>query len=80
MAVDQRATEEDRLRAKWSDPQAAAGVPPAASKGGPVQQREGLDKLNNVKMCMQCQAQGMVKRQYGFRVMDERCEARQHVS
>ena len=26
------------------------------------------------KMCIMCQAQGTVKRQYGFRVMDEQCE------
>ena len=77
MAADERAAEEDRLRAKWSNLQEAAGVPASAAKDQ-VQQRSGLEKLNSVKMCMQCQAQGMVKRQYGHRVMDEMCEAGQH--
>ena len=36
--------------------------------------KDPLQQLSNVKMCMMCQAQGTVKRQYGFRVMDEQCE------
>ena len=36
--------------------------------------KDPLQQLSNVKMCVVCQAQGTVKRQYGFRVMDEQCE------
>ena len=77
--MDQRAAEEDRLRAKWSDPAAAAaaGAPkvrvPGSADGVGVD-KDPLQQLSNVKMCMMCQAQGTVKRQYGFRVMDEQCE------
>eukprot|EP00320_Phaeocystis_rex_P021361 CAMPEP_0119081958 /NCGR_PEP_ID=MMETSP1178-20130426/119102_1 /TAXON_ID=33656 /ORGANISM="unid sp, Strain CCMP2000" /LENGTH=141 /DNA_ID=CAMNT_0007064697 /DNA_START=32 /DNA_END=457 /DNA_ORIENTATION=- len=82
MAMDERAEEEDRLRAKWSKPRAAATEQgsaneptPAVSKDQRARINAGLDKLNSVKMCMQCQAQGIVKRQYGHRVMDEVCGA-----
>ena len=37
--------------------------------------KDPLGQLSNVKMCVMCQAMGTVKRQYGFRVMDEQCEA-----
>lgn len=32
------------------------------------------DRLSDIVMCQNCQAHGTVKKQYGFRVMDEQCE------
>ena len=51
----------------------------ASAAGAGVQKdlslKDPLGQLSNVKMCVMCQAMGTVKRQYGFRVMDEQCEA-----
>ena len=78
MAVaENQMDEEARLRAKWSRPDAVEQAQkdqaqiPAYSK----QQQVQLDKLASVKICVQCQAQGIIKRQYGHRVMDEVCAA-----
>ena len=57
----------DELRAELARAQPAVGGA-AAPKGAMA------DRLNDLVMCSQCQALGIVKRQYGFRVIDEQCE------
>ena len=46
----------------------------AKAKYGDQPQEAKVSPLNEVIMCMACQAHGTVKRQYGFRVIDEVCE------
>ena len=73
----------DALRAKYSRPreqllaeqrtreaQQSMMAPPATAPG--VQQ--AYDRLADIVMCAQCQANGTLKKQYGFRVMDEVCD------
>jgi len=65
----------EALRKKYSHPreelqQAGVGTvtPDALSKGA------NSDKLTELVMCQGCQALGTVKKQYGYRVIDEVCE------
>jgi hypothetical protein len=70
MTASEPTTEE--LRAKWSQPKPMlqdARRPDGAAAPGKVS--EGL---NRVKVCPGCHAQGTVKIQSGFRVMDQVCE------
>ena len=53
----------DELREKYSRPQALP-VAPRASE---------TSTLDSVKICPTCQAQGLIKQQYGYRVMDLVC-------
>ena len=70
----------EALRAKYSRPReqlvaeanstmARGGGPKAAAPFGGQS-----DALADIIMCQACGAMGTVKKQYGFRVMDEQCE------
>jgi len=73
----------DALRAKYSRPREqilaeqqqkdrqASGA--GYAKGAPPA-KVGYDSLSDIVMCQACQALGTLKKQYGFRVMDEVCE------
>merc|ERR1711948_1863 len=63
----------DELRAKWSDP---AVRQQEASKPKPTDtvSSDTEDKLSRVKICSACQAQGIIKVQSGYRVLDVVCE------
>ena len=63
----------DALRKKYSRPREEL-VAEAKAKYGDQPQEAKVSPLNEVIMCMACQAHGTVKRQYGFRVIDEVCE------
>ena len=69
------------LKAKYSRPRAELerelqqtemGMRGAAAKQGSSMQ-QSYDKLTDIVMCGNCQAMGTIKKQYGFRVMDEQC-------
>ena len=72
----------DALRRKYSRPreelereaaQKGFGADtPALRKQGEAMQNAN-DKLNDIVMCQNCQAMGTVKKQYGYRVLDEAC-------
>lgn len=49
----------------------ARGETPLSSAAG---NKAASDKLSEIVMCQACQAQGIVKKQYGYRVIDETCE------
>ncbi|KAL1524292.1 hypothetical protein AB1Y20_019195 [Prymnesium parvum] len=59
----------DQLRAEYD----AAVSKKAASKAGRGT-GAGPELPNPVLMCHACQAHGIVKKQYGYRVMDETCD------
>mmetsp|Transcript_75520 Transcript_75520/g.125927 ORF Transcript_75520/g.125927 Transcript_75520/m.125927 type:complete len:144 (+) Transcript_75520:40-471(+) len=63
----------EELRSKWSDP---AIKQAEAAKPKPFKQLSSgsEDKLSRVKICFACQAQGIIKVQNGYRVMDVVCE------
>jgi len=74
----------EALRAKYSRPrevllaearakEARDGTPLQAAAGLRADKVANLDKLNEIVMCQACQALGTVKKQYGFRVLDEEC-------
>lgn len=66
---------EEELRAKYAQPrnvleeQLGNEMPPAKPASA-----ADYDKLADVKICQACDAQGVVKVQYGYRVMDQVCE------
>lgn len=64
---------EEQIHAKWADPRhretARTSTIPASSAPS-----SAYDKLADVKICAACQAQGIIKVQYGYRVMDQVCE------
>ena len=63
----------EALRQKYSRPKSEIQAE-AAVLAPKMQQRLSTELPNPVVMCQNCQAHGTVKKQYGFRVMDETCE------
>ena len=73
----------DALRAKYSRPREvllAEARQAQAQSGLSSGKQEGMaaiaasyDKLQDIVMCQACQALGTVKKQYGYRVIDEQC-------
>ena len=78
------ASTRNALRAKYSRPREvllAEARQAQAQSGLSSGKQEGMaaiaasyDKLQDIVMCQACQAHGIVKKQYGYRVMDETCE------
>jgi len=66
----------EALRSKYSQPreQLRTQVSVQASDGAVSFDPEAEKRLNEIIMCQACQAHGVVKRQYEFRVIDETCE------
>lgn len=72
----------DALRAKYSRPkeQLRAEAEAQYKKYAGSSGQDAVDALGGTElkvpviMCQQCQAHGVVKRQYGYRVIDEVCE------
>ena len=67
----------ERLRAKYSRPREQL-VAEANAKGygnaEPMKAFNQSDQLADIVMCGQCSAMGTVKKQYGYRVIEEQCE------
>ena len=66
----------EALRKKYNRPHdelradaAASGQASATPRGSAA-----TELKNPVLMCQQCQAHGVVKKQYGYRVIDEQCD------
>merc|ERR1711948_129780 len=77
MAVGSAELSADTLRAKYSQPRDEIVAKSArAAPGKPAQglSADANDRLSKVKICSACNANGTIKRQYGYRVMDEVCE------
>ena len=64
----------DALRAKYAAAGRDAARAQAAASASPMAGAAAGKKLVEVKICHACQAHGTVKRQYGYRVIDEVCE------
>ena len=72
--VEARQLSDEELRAKWSRPREEIE---ADLKRNPPQPNKALaaaNELPSMRICPDCQAHGVRKVQYGFRVMDEVCE------
>jgi hypothetical protein len=70
----------DQLRTKYSRPREeilaeVQANPQPGSNPAAAALSDANSRLNDITMCSQCQAQGVVKKQYGFRVIDEQCES-----
>ena len=71
----------EALRSKYSRPRevvaAEAAQKQTTALGGSASDAkamaEAYDKLSDIVMCQGCQALGTVKKQYGYRVIDEEC-------
>lgn len=61
----------DALREKYSRPRDELRAEAAAK---PVAPSSAMTEQSNVIMCQECQASGIIKRQYGYRVIDEQCD------
>ena len=73
----------DALRAKYSRPrEELAAEQRAKDAANPVRNASGrseatqaaYDRLSDIVMCQACQALGIVKKHYGYRVIDEECQ------
>lgn len=76
----------ESLRAKYSQPREAlraqvnsapqsSGHNVSAAQSAAMASIETSQRLNDIHMCQQCQAFGVIKVQYGYRVIDEQCPA-----
>ena len=66
----------EALRQKYSRPREQIVAEANAKYGGGAGASEAFQaateaKMTDVIMCSQCQAHGTIKKQYGFRVLDE---------
>ncbi|KAG8465149.1 hypothetical protein KFE25_012512 [Diacronema lutheri] len=64
--------EYDDLLAKYSRPGAMAQLA-VEQAGVPRHNSVAEDKLSKIRICGTCQAMGHVTKQYGYRVLQERC-------
>lgn len=62
----------EQLRAKWSQPKPM--LEDARKVHGTAAAEKVSEGLDRVKVCPGCHAQGTIKTQSGFRVMDQVCE------
>lgn len=64
----------EALRAKYSRPRADLLADAATVERSTSVTDRAPELKNPMLMCQQCQAHGIVKKQYGFRVIDEQCD------
>lgn len=65
---------DEELKAKWSRPRAEIEADLARNPPAPNSALQAAQELPSVRICPDCQAHGVRKVQYGYRVMDEVCD------
>ena len=65
---------DEELKAKWSRPRAEIEADLARNPPAPNSALQAAQELPSVRICPDCQAHGVRKVQYGYRVMDQVCE------